>query len=72
MDDIMGRFVLLSEIFLFINAPMPNSFAFSSAAAAAILAASRESVGRLLVADILMDVVLCCYSIQWITCGECR
>lgn len=35
---------------------MPNSFAFSSAAAAAILAASRESVGRLFVADMLMDV----------------
>ena len=34
--------------------PMPNSFAFSSAAAAAILAASRESVGRLFVAILMV------------------
>ena len=42
--------------FIAIDAPMPSSFAFSSAAAAAILAASRESVGRLFVADMSMDV----------------
>lgn len=47
--------LLTREIVIVINAPMPNSFAFSSAAAAAILAASRESVERLFVADMLMD-----------------
>jgi 2-methylisocitrate lyase-like PEP mutase family enzyme len=39
---------------------MPNCFAFSSAALAATLAASRDSVGRLFVADILMDVAQLC------------
>jgi len=42
------------------NVPMPISFAFSSAAAAAILAASRESVGRLFVADMSMDRGIWC------------
>jgi len=44
-----------------LRVPMPSCFAFSSAALAAILAASRESVGRLLVADILkgcLEVVM--------------
>ena len=45
---------------------MPNSFAFSSAAAAAILAASRESVGRLFVADMLMDARFVAVT-QWIS-----
>lgn len=35
------------------NVPIPISFAFSCAASEAILAASRERVGRLLVADMV-------------------
>lgn len=64
--------MLFDEMFSFIiNVPMPNSFAFSSAAAAAILAASRESVGRLFVADMLMDVKEVGID-QWIPSGKCR
>jgi hypothetical protein len=47
---LLTRYILTSHV------PTPNSFAFSSAAAEAILAASRESVGRLFVADILMGI----------------
>jgi hypothetical protein len=35
------------------NVPIPISFAFSCAASEAILAASRERVGRLFVADMI-------------------
>ena len=49
----LGGFVVGKELML--HVPMPNSFAFSSAAAAAILAASRESVGRLFVTDMFAD-----------------
>ena len=36
-----------------VNIPMPISFAFSCAASEAILAASRDRVGRLFVADMI-------------------
>ena len=41
-----------------VNIPIPISFAFSWAASEAILAASRERVGRLFVADMIAIVVL--------------
>ena len=39
---------------------MPISFAFSWAASEAILAASRERVGRLFVADMIVIIVVLC------------
>ena len=59
---------------LMLHAPMPNSFAFSSAAAAAILAASRESVGRLFVADMLLLIdarKYCVVMSNGLFSGEC-
>jgi hypothetical protein len=45
-------------------APMPNSFALAWAASEAILAASRERVGRLVVADI---VIVMSEEYRWIS-----
>jgi hypothetical protein len=43
------------------NIPMPISFAFSWAASEAILAASRERVGRLFVADMVVVLRYMCW-----------
>ena len=43
-----------------VNIPIPISFAFSWAASEAILAASRERVGRLFVADMIVIIVVLC------------
>ena len=43
-----------------VNIPIPISFAFSCAASDAILAASRERVGRLFVADMIVIIVVLC------------
>ena len=68
----LGGFVVGKELML--HVPMPNSFAFSSAAAAAILAASRESVGRLFVADMLLLIdarKYCVIMSNGLFSGEC-
>ena len=68
----LGGYVVGKELML--HEPMPNSFAFSSAAAAAILAASRESVGRLFVADMLLLIdarKYCVVMSNGLFSGEC-